>query len=120
MNKRLKRCPVCDSELEIVEYHCSGCDTRIRGRFGTGDFAALTPVQQEFVKVFICSGGIIREVEKKLGISYPTVKSRLAEISSVLCNVKQETTTHVDDILEEIDRGNLNVEDAIKELNKRS
>lgn len=120
MNNRLKKCPVCDSDLEIVEYHCNVCDTRIRGSFGVGDFAALTPAQQEFVKVFVCNGGVIREVEKILGISYPTVKNRLAEISSLLCGEKRNDGNQVVDILEAIDQGEMNVEEAIKEMKKRS
>jgi len=74
MNNRLKQCPVCNSTLEIKEYHCPKCDTTIRGNFEVGDLASLSAAQQEFVKIFICNQGNIKEVEKALGISYPTVK----------------------------------------------
>jgi hypothetical protein len=117
MNKRLKHCPICDSNMDIVEYHCPKCDISIKGRFGIGDLAALSVVQQEFVKVFVCSGGNIREVEKILGISYPTVKSRLNEISQVLCKktpqrVKDESL----EVLVKLERGELSVDDAVKEI----
>ena len=121
MNNRLKQCPVCNSTLEIKEYHCTKCDTTIRGNFEVGDLASLSATQQEFVKTFICNQGNIKEVEKALGISYPTVKNRLTEIVNVLCpssNIeKKEFSTAV---LEEIDRGEISVEDAIKKLKKRS
>jgi len=121
MNKRLKQCPVCNSNLEIVEYHCPSCDTSIKGRFGVGDFAAMTAAQQEFVKVFICCQGNIKEVEKMLKISYPTVKKNLAEVVAILCpQSKKEIPIHdSEDILSEIAEGNLSVEDAIARLQKK-
>ena len=121
MNKRLKQCPVCNSNLEIVEYHCPNCDTSIKGKFGIGDLSLLSPVQQEFVKIFVCSQGNIKIVEKALGISYPTVKNRLAEVSHVLCKGKKEPELRLsEDILNEIEKGNLTVDEAIAKLKGRS
>ncbi|MDP8269611.1 MAG: DUF2089 domain-containing protein [Candidatus Tenebribacter davisii] len=121
MNKRLKQCPVCNSNLEIVEYHCPNCDTSIKGKFGIGDLSLLSPVQQEFAKTFLCCSGNIKEVEKAMNISYPTVKNKLAEIISVLCS-KEKPVTDVSshDILDEIDKGNLSVKEALSKLRDRS
>ncbi len=121
MNNRLKQCPVCNSTLEIKEYHCTKCDTTIRGNFEVGDLASLSATQQEFVKTFICNHGNIKEVEKALGISYPTVKNRLAEVTNVLCpSQNNESREFSTSILDEIERGEISVEDAIKKLKKRS
>lgn len=119
MNKRLKQCPVCNSNMEIVEYHCPSCDTSIKGRFGIGDLGALSAAQQEFVKVFVCSSGNIKEVEKVLGISYPTVKSRLNEISRVLCREQRDRLdTGSRDILAKLDKGEISFEVALKEIKR--
>lgn len=121
MNNRLKQCPVCNSNLEIREYYCSKCDTTIRGNFDIGDLASLTPLQQEFVKVFICAQGSIKEVEKVLEVSYPTVKNKLKEIIEVLCPGHQCREDNVsEDILEEIEKGEISVDEAIKKIKKRS
>ena len=121
MNNRLKQCPVCNSTLEIKEYHCPKCDTTIRGNFEVGDLASLSAAQQEFVKIFICNQGNIKEVEKALGISYPTVKNRLAEITNTLCPSQiKEKTKFSASVLDEIERGEISVEDAIKKLKKRN
>ena len=121
MNKRLKQCPVCNSNLEIVEYHCPNCDTSIKGKFGIGDLSLLSPVQQEFVKIFVCSQGNIKIVEKALGISYPTVKNRLSEVSHVLCKGKEESKIQLsEDVLNDIEKGNLTVDEAIAKLKGRS
>lgn len=120
MNKRLKQCPVCNSNLEIVEYHCPNCNTGIKGRFGVDDFAALTATQQEFVKTFICCQGNIKEVEKILKISYPTVKNKLAEVTSILCDAKAtQMSVLSEDVLEEIESGEITVEEALAKLRKR-
>jgi hypothetical protein len=114
MNRRLKKCPVCNGDLQIVEYKCPSCITIIRGEFGVGDFAALSAAQQQFVKTFICCSGNIREVEKKLKISYPTVKNRLAEVQKILCEKK--TASASNHILDKIEAGEISVEEAIKEI----
>jgi len=116
MNMRLRQCPVCNQTLEVTEYHCPSCDVTIRGRFGLGELASLTPSQQEFVKVFLCSGGNIKEVEKRLGISYPTVKSRLAEITDQIC---QDERQDYNQILNDVASGQISVAAAVKQLNKR-
>lgn len=121
MNQRLRNCPVCNSTLEIVEYHCSSCDTTIKGKFGVGDLAALTAAQQDFVVTFLCCQGNIKEVEKALGISYPTVKSRLAEVVKVLCPAqKPKVDESVNlDLLNQLEKGNLSIDEALNKL-KRS
>jgi len=119
MNKRLKRCPVCNSNLEIVEYHCPSCNTSIKGKFGIGDLALLTPAQQEFAKTFLCCSGNIKEVEKALNISYPTVKNKLAEVTSVLCSNKQKISNKDSEkILDELDKGNITVEEALEKIKR--
>jgi len=77
--------------------------------------------RQEFVKTFICNQGNIKEVEKALGISYPTVKNRLTEIVNVLCPSSNiENKEFSTSVLDEIDRGEISVEEAIKKIKKRS
>ncbi|MBN1326695.1 MAG: DUF2089 domain-containing protein [Candidatus Cloacimonetes bacterium] len=119
MNRQLKKCPVCNGELEVIEYQCSRCQTSIRGRFRLGDLASLNLKQQEFVKVFICCGGNIKEVEKTLGISYPTVKNRLGEISDILCPSKEADPSLPDLLLADIESGKITVDEALEKFKKR-
>ena len=115
MKKRLKKCPVCNMDLEIREFYCPDCDITIRGSFYQSDLAALTLSQQEFVKVFLLSQGNIKEVEKRLNISYPTVKSRLAEITTVISGTKKKDYG-MSDILKEIEEGGVSVDEAIRKI----
>ncbi|MEA1972222.1 MAG: DUF2089 domain-containing protein [Candidatus Cloacimonadota bacterium] len=117
MNKVLKSCPVCNSNLEITEYHCNSCNTTIKGNFAIDDIASLNSTQQEFVKTFLCCQGSIKEVEKALNISYPTVKNRLQEITSIICSSKSKKNNL--SILEKVDNGEITVQQAINKLKGR-
>lgn len=71
------RCPVCNETMEVTSLHCPACDTTISGHFATCKFCQLSEEMQDFVEIFIRSRGNIKEVERALGISYPTVRGRL-------------------------------------------
>ncbi len=77
-------CPVCGGSMEVTEIHCPSCNTRISGYFHMDKFAKLTPEQRAFTEIFIKCRGNIREVERELGISYPTVRSRLEAVIQAL------------------------------------
>ena len=119
MYKRLRSCPVCNSKLEVTRYHCPECDITIEGEFSLSEFSALTGEQQEFVKTFICCQGNIKEVEKALGISYPTVKNKLNQVSEVLCPAKKKkrvVSINSEDVLSALESGDISVTEAIKKL----
>jgi hypothetical protein len=76
-NPVVARCPVCAEQLKVVRLECEGCGTSLQGSFSLGRFHALGPEQLEFLEVFIKARGSIKDMERELGISYPTVRSRL-------------------------------------------
>lgn len=77
-------CPVCGAELEVTEIQCPSCHTKISGHFELCKFCKLPAEQREFAEIFIKNRGNIREVEKELGISYPTVRGRLESLIRAL------------------------------------
>jgi hypothetical protein len=77
-------CPVCGDGMAITRLHCPNCDVTIEGRFTLGRLAMLTPEQLEFAEVYLRCDGKIKRVEDELGVSYPTVRSRLNEIITAL------------------------------------
>ncbi len=80
MHPVLGTCPVCGEPLTITRLHCRSCDITIEGSFYTGRLSQLGPEQLQFVEVFLQCEGKIKAVEEKLGISYPTVRSRLRDV----------------------------------------
>jgi hypothetical protein len=70
-------CPVCQGELTVTRLHCRSCGTALEGEFGVGRFGRLEREQLTFLESFLRSRGNLKELERELGISYPTVRSRL-------------------------------------------
>jgi hypothetical protein len=76
-NPVVAKCPVCSQQLKVVRLECEGCGTRLEGSFTLGRFHALSPDQLDFLGSFIRARGNFKDIERELGISYPTVRSRL-------------------------------------------
>ncbi len=56
----------------------------VEGRFPPSPYAALDPEQLVFLEVFLRARGNLREVERVLGLSYPTVRSRFDSVLETL------------------------------------
>ncbi len=78
--KVLESCPSCGGTLEITEVHCLNCDARVQARFSAGDFNSLNEEQSTFLRILVTSRGNLSDVEKRLGVSYPTVRAKLDEV----------------------------------------
>ncbi|MDO5499775.1 MAG: DUF2089 domain-containing protein [Propionibacteriaceae bacterium] len=73
-------CPVCGDQLHVTRLGCTSCGTELAGVFSTCEFCALSPAEIETLRVFLASRGNLREVEKHLGVSYPTARLRLTQL----------------------------------------
>lgn len=77
-------CPVCAHELAVTRLRCGECGTTIEGEFGVGRFGRLTRDQTQVLESFLRSRGNLREMERELGISYPTVRARVEALVRAL------------------------------------
>lgn len=122
----LTHCPVCNGALIVKQLHCENCDINIEGRFEVSGLASLSALQLEFVEVFLRCEGKINRVEKELGISYPTVRSRLHDI---IRSMGYEPTMEIEadeanreanrlQVLENLSTGSISTEEAINLLRK--
>lgn len=73
-------CPVCGDRLATTRLGCASCGSELAGVFTSCSFCALSPAETEMLRVFLASRGNLREVEKHLGVSYPTARLRFAEL----------------------------------------
>ncbi len=80
----ISTCPVCSSELAVTRLHCRSCGTTLEGDFSVGRFGRLNREQLVLLESFLRSRGNLREMERELGISYPTVRSRVEALVRAL------------------------------------
>lgn len=120
----LGKCPVCGQNTEVTAISCNDCGTRIEGHFQLCRFCRLTEEQKSFIETFVKCRGNIKEVEREMGISYPTVKNKLEDAANALgyintsaySYVEPEDTGHRREILDQLESGKLTVEEALNML----
>lgn len=118
MKQVISRCPVCNGELTVVRLKCDSCETVIENRFHLSRFDYLSEEELYFTETFIRCRGNIKEVEKELGISYPTVRSKL---DGIIKKMGYETRTDQENeereaVLKALERGEITAEEAIAKL----
>lgn len=126
--RALGRCPVCGEALDVTKLSCPRCETSIEGRFETCKFCQLSNEQKDFVEIFIKSRGNIKEVERELGVSYPTVRGRLDAIIQALGYPVEREREKEDEaqtaarrkvILDSLAKGEIPADEAVKLLKQR-
>ena len=80
----ISTCPVCESRLQVTRLHCNTCGTTIEGEFNVGRFARLGREQMALLESFLRSRGNLRDLERELGLSYPTVRGRVENMLRTL------------------------------------
>jgi len=104
MKKLPAECPFCSGDLVVRDYYCRGCDTTFRGQFSPGAvsefeeaklpvlrrFALLSPEQLELLEAFVLCEGKLNRLQEEVGLSYPTLRSRMNEILLVMGVSPQE------------------------------
>lgn len=118
-NEVIGKCPVCSDNLDVVRLYCSSCGTTVDGRFHLCRFCYLTKEQKDFAEIFIKNRGNIKEIEKDMKISYPTVKNKLENLIEAL-GYKGEPLRddYRKDVLERLYKGEITADDAISLLNE--
>ena len=110
-------CPVCDQRLTLTRLSCPSCDTELSGGFATCEFCALTNEDREVLRVFLASRGNMKELERHLGVSYPTARARfdalLAKIG--IDRPAAPAPTRVE-LMEQVARGEIDVDEALRRL----
>ena len=116
--KILSKCPVCSSRLKVTRLKCNGCSTVIENQFELSKFDYLNSEQRGFIEVFLKSRGNIKDVEKELGISYPTVRAKLDEVITALGYVvaKQKPSIDKKEIVDMLEKGEITADEALRML----
>lgn len=121
MHKVITKCPVCMEEMKIMKLKCNHCNTIIENEFSISKFDRLSKEQLNFVEVFLACRGNIKDVEKQLGISYPTVRGKLDEINNELgLTIKKDIAKakEKEKIMDMLENKEISSEEAINLLKK--
>ncbi|MGI5998731.1 MAG: DUF2089 domain-containing protein [Lutispora sp.] len=114
----LGTCPVCSGKLEVAKLKCRNCGISIEGDFELCKFCMLSKEQKEFAEIFIKNRGNIREIEREMGISYPTVKNKLENLIEALGYKSQPRDgDYKKDVLQQLYDGKISADEAIKLIN---
>ncbi len=114
------RCPVTGGPLEVTRLECPESGVTIEGRFTPNEFALLSAEHLEFLRLFLRVRGNLKEVERILGVSYPTVRVRfdgmLRSLGYESPPETQEVREERTDILGLLERGEVTAAEAAKRL----
>lgn len=117
MELRVSKCPACGStDFRIERLGCMNCGTAVVGSFQVSRLATLPHDQVAFVETFLKCRGNIKEVERELGISYPTVRSRLDKVIANLGLGEDEQKMSRVEILSALERNEMKPEEAVQAL----
>ena len=112
---------VTKGEPFVVErVRLTGKPVAIEGEFDLPQLVQLSIEDQVFVSAFVRCHGSIKEMERTFGVSYPTIKSRLNRIGQRLDFVDTDPGPSRADVIERLRRGEINAQDALRELEETS
>ncbi len=110
-------CPVCSERLSLTRLTCPSCSTELSGDFVSCEFCALTDEDREVLRVFLASRGNMKELERHLGVSYPTARARF---DMLLTKIGIERTAAPApsrvELMEQVARGEIDVDEALRRL----
>jgi hypothetical protein len=121
-------CPVCGDALIVTLLQCPHCDMVMEGRFALGRFHQLSQEQLSFAELFLRCEGKLSWTAEEMGISYPTVRSRLEEVIRALgyevreetpAEEKQRRSERRQTILNDLAAGSITAEEAAELLKKQ-
>ena len=124
-------CPGCQREMRVAALACDACGCKVEGRFEGNEFARLSAEDLHFLRTFVHCEGRIREMEGPLGLSYPTIRSRLTAFKEKLSKLastgpavvppeikEEENEEHAAEVLARLKSGEITYKDALAKLKK--
>lgn len=106
----------------------------VKTQFAGNEFVGLDEDNLHVLRIFVACEGRIRDMERALGVSYPTVKSRLAALRSALGVGRAATETprspptdqrasdseRPADVLDRLEAGEIDFDEALDSIKQLS
>ena len=111
-------CPVCSQQLALTRLSCPSCSTELSGAFAMCEFCGLTDDDREVLRVFLASRGNMKDLERHLGVSYPTARARFDGLLAKMGIERAPTAPAANrlELMEQVARGEIGVDEALKRL----
>jgi hypothetical protein len=111
------RCPVTGEPLEVLALEGPTSGVRIEGRFQPNEFALLPAEQLDFLRLFVKTRGNLKEIERIVGLSYPTIRLRFDGLLKTLgYEPLEDTADERGEVLAALERGDISAEEAATRL----
>jgi hypothetical protein len=91
--------------MRTVEMACRHCAVSIKGEFPMSRIGRLPVEHQRFVEMFILCGGNLKELAQQVGVSYPTIRTRLDRVIEALRGEIAKTHPVRGSALDAVDEG---------------
>jgi hypothetical protein len=111
-----RSCPVCGERLALTRLGCPECETELSGMFEACEFCSLEADEREMLLVFLRSRGNMKELERHLGVSYPTARARFDRLLATLGIEDADEAPNRLELLEALSRGEIDVGQALERL----
>src|ERR1700682_2441898 len=111
-------CPVCNHRLATTRLTCPDCSTELSGAFTSCEFCVLSNEDRDVLRVFLASRGNMKELERHLGVSYPTARARFDAllVKIGIARPAAPAPSARVELMEQVARGEIGIEDALKRL----
>ncbi len=121
-------CPACQGQLVVTRLECGTCGTEVTGAFQAAGLGSVREPHASLLGLFLRTRGNVKEMERELGLSYPTVRARLEEAltaagfgrASRAGDIALETRRSA--VLDDLERGAITAAEAadrLRELNSK-
>lgn len=107
-------CPYCAAAMSVTEMTCQACRVSIQAAFPMSRLAGLPVEHQRFIEMFVLASGNLKEIAEQVGVSYPTVRSRLDKVIETLRGRIAETQHVRGSVLDAVEPGKTNAQEAAR------
>ena len=80
--------------MAVQKLWCPECEIALEGTFELGVLARLSPEQQRFIVEFVKASGSLKEMGRRLKVSYPTMRNRLDALIAEIRELQETGENH--------------------------
>ena len=115
-------CPSCSQPLQPLVLGCGACGIRVEGQFTLNEFASLPAADLHFLRIWVHCEGRVKDMEAALGLSYPTIRNRMAELKTKIASAvavphrSDSKENRNETILRDLAEGKISFEESMKRI----